>query len=42
LTKDLRAPKMPFLAEKAFMERISEHVPDARVICPDIFRPMEF
>jgi L-ascorbate metabolism protein UlaG (beta-lactamase superfamily) len=42
LSKDGRAPFVPWRSEQGFLERIAEAAPDARIVRPDLFRPMVF
>jgi L-ascorbate metabolism protein UlaG (beta-lactamase superfamily) len=42
LSKDFRAPSLPWRSEKLFMDRIAEEAPDARIIHPDLFKPFVF
>jgi L-ascorbate metabolism protein UlaG (beta-lactamase superfamily) len=42
LSKDGRAPSVPWRSEKEFLERIAEEAPGARIVRPDLFGPMEF
>lgn len=42
LSKDFRAPYLPWQSEKLFMDRIAEEAPAARIIYPDLFRPLMF
>lgn len=42
LSKEGRAPSVPWKSEKDFLERIAEEAPQARIVRPDLFRPMAF
>jgi L-ascorbate metabolism protein UlaG (beta-lactamase superfamily) len=42
LSKDFRAPPMPWRSEKLFLDRIAEMAPDARIVNPDLFKPLVF
>lgn len=42
LTKDFRAPLLPWRSEKAFLKRIAEEAPDARIVYPELFQPLVF
>ena len=42
LSKDYRAPSVPWRSEKRFLERIAEVAPDARIVHPALFQPMAF
>lgn len=42
LSKDGRAPSVPWRSERAFLERIAEEAPDARIVRPDLFQPLAF
>ncbi|MBU0769118.1 MAG: MBL fold metallo-hydrolase [Proteobacteria bacterium] len=42
LSKDFQAPSLPWRSEKLFLDRIAEEAPDARIIHPDLFKPLVF
>jgi hypothetical protein len=42
LSKDFRVPSMPWRSEKLFLDRIAEMAPDARIVRPDLFKPLVF
>jgi len=42
LSKDSRALSLPWRSEKRFLDRIAEEAPDARIIHPDLFKPLVF
>jgi L-ascorbate metabolism protein UlaG (beta-lactamase superfamily) len=42
LSKDYRAPSVPWRSEKRFLDRIAEETPDARIVYPTLFQPMAF
>jgi L-ascorbate metabolism protein UlaG (beta-lactamase superfamily) len=42
LSKDGRAPSLPLRAEKRFWDRIAAEVPEAQILHPALFRPLEF
>jgi L-ascorbate metabolism protein UlaG (beta-lactamase superfamily) len=42
LSQDHRAPSVPWRSERRFLDRIVEEAPDARIVYPALFQPMEF
>jgi L-ascorbate metabolism protein UlaG (beta-lactamase superfamily) len=42
LSKDCRAPSVPWRSEKRLLDRIAEETPDARIVQPDLFKPLVF
>jgi len=40
LSKDFQAPSLPWRSEKLFLDRIAEEAPDARIVHPDLFKPL--
>jgi L-ascorbate metabolism protein UlaG (beta-lactamase superfamily) len=42
LSKDIRTPSLPWGSEKHFMDGIAEAAPDARIVHPDLFKPLLF
>jgi L-ascorbate metabolism protein UlaG (beta-lactamase superfamily) len=42
LSKDGRAPSVPWRSEKRFWDRIAEEAPDARIVHPALFQTMVF
>lgn len=42
LPKDLRTPMLPGIPMKPFLEGIAALAPDAKIVLPDLYKPMEF
>lgn len=42
LPKDLRTPMLPGIPLKPFLEGIAAEAPDAKIVLPDLYKPLEF
>ena len=42
LSKDFRAPSLPWRSEKLFLDMIAEEAPDAQIVYPDLYKPLVF